>query len=195
MRFSRPTYWADHNARFAQAPASADDFHVARPRGLRLDPVFRLEETRTVSNDWVVRYDNRAACNWRGRAVRRRRAARCWSAKTRRARSRFAIAAARMRWTEIVRRRGGGRAARRTAPPARTVARRGAAPRPIIRGASASKAVGATSRLAARRSPTSSPWKPPQPWTRPNAPPLLRGDISIELTQGTFLTSFDINCG
>ena len=28
MRFSRPTYWADHNARFAQAPASADDFHV-----------------------------------------------------------------------------------------------------------------------------------------------------------------------
>jgi hypothetical protein len=41
------------------APASADDFHVAVPRGLRLDQVFRLEETRTVSNDWVVRYDNR----------------------------------------------------------------------------------------------------------------------------------------
>lgn len=52
-------YWADHNRRFAQAPASADDFHVARPRGLRLDTVFRLEEERTVSNDWVVRYDNR----------------------------------------------------------------------------------------------------------------------------------------
>ena len=30
-------YWADHNARFAQAPTSADDFHVARPRGVRLD--------------------------------------------------------------------------------------------------------------------------------------------------------------
>jgi len=52
-------YWADHNARFAQAPAASDDFHVARPRGLRLDTVFRLEEDRTVSNDWVVRYDNR----------------------------------------------------------------------------------------------------------------------------------------
>jgi transposase len=52
-------YWADHNRRFAHAPASADDFHVAVPRGLRLDQVFRLEETRTVSNDWVVRYDNR----------------------------------------------------------------------------------------------------------------------------------------
>jgi transposase len=52
-------YWADHNARFAIAPTSVDDFHVARPRGLRLDTVFRLEEARTVSNDWVVRYDNR----------------------------------------------------------------------------------------------------------------------------------------
>ena len=57
--FLETEYWADHNGRFAQAPAAADDFHVARPRGLRLDTVFRLEEDRTVSNDWVVRYDNR----------------------------------------------------------------------------------------------------------------------------------------
>ena len=57
--FLETEYWADHNARFARAPASADDFHVARPRGLRLDTVFRLEEKRTVSNDWVVRYHNR----------------------------------------------------------------------------------------------------------------------------------------
>ncbi len=52
-------YWADHNRRFAQAPTAADDFHVAVPRRLSLDQVFRLEEKRTVSNDWVVRYDNR----------------------------------------------------------------------------------------------------------------------------------------
>jgi transposase len=52
-------YWADHNRRFAQAPTSADDFHVAVPRGVQLDHVFRLEERRTVANDWVVRYDNR----------------------------------------------------------------------------------------------------------------------------------------
>jgi transposase len=57
--FLETEYWVDHNGRFAQAPAAADDFHVARPRGLRLDTVFRLEETRTVSNDWVVRYANR----------------------------------------------------------------------------------------------------------------------------------------
>jgi hypothetical protein len=58
-RFLETEYWADHNARFARPPASADDYHVACPRGLRLDTVFRLEETRTVSNDWVVRYHNR----------------------------------------------------------------------------------------------------------------------------------------
>jgi transposase len=57
--FLETTYWADHNRRFAHAPASADDFHVAVPRGVRLDQVFRLEEKRSVANDWVVRYDNR----------------------------------------------------------------------------------------------------------------------------------------
>jgi transposase len=58
--FLEGEYWADHNRRFAQAPASTDDFHVAVPRGVPLDQVFRLEEKRTVSNDWVVRYDNRS---------------------------------------------------------------------------------------------------------------------------------------
>jgi transposase len=57
--FLEAGYWADHNARFARPPASPDDFHVALPRGVRLDAVFRLEDTRIVSNDWVVRYDNR----------------------------------------------------------------------------------------------------------------------------------------
>lgn len=57
--FLETEYWTDHNRRFAQAPAAADDFHVAVPRGVRLDQVFRLEEKRSVSNDWVVRYDNR----------------------------------------------------------------------------------------------------------------------------------------
>ena len=59
IRFSRPSIGRTTIARFAQPPASSDDFHVARPRGMRLDAVFRLEEARTVSNDWVVRYDNR----------------------------------------------------------------------------------------------------------------------------------------
>ena len=58
--FLEREYWADHNRRFAQAPASTDDFHIAVSRGVQLDQVFRLEEKRTVSNDWVVRYDNRS---------------------------------------------------------------------------------------------------------------------------------------
>ena len=57
--FLETEYWPEHNRRFARAPASPDDFHVAVPRGLALETVFRLEETRTVSNDWVVRYANR----------------------------------------------------------------------------------------------------------------------------------------
>jgi transposase len=57
--FLETEYWADHQRRFARAPASPDDFHRAVPPRLSLDHVFRLEETRTVSNDWVVRYANR----------------------------------------------------------------------------------------------------------------------------------------
>lgn len=52
-------YWADHNHRFAQPPASPDDYHVAVPRSVRLDQVFRLVEKRALANDWVVRYHNR----------------------------------------------------------------------------------------------------------------------------------------
>jgi transposase len=57
--FLESEYWRDHNTRFARPPASTDDFHVARPAAGRLDRVFRLEESRTVANDWVVRYHNR----------------------------------------------------------------------------------------------------------------------------------------
>jgi transposase len=57
--FLEAEYWADHNRHFARAAASPDDFHVAVARGLSLDRVFRLEQPRTVSNDWVVRYANR----------------------------------------------------------------------------------------------------------------------------------------
>lgn len=57
--FLETEYWADHNGHFARPPASPDDFHRAVPPRVLLAEVFRLEETRTVSNDWVVRYANR----------------------------------------------------------------------------------------------------------------------------------------
>jgi transposase len=53
------TYWAGHNARFAQAPAAPEDFHTPVPGGVDLDQVFRLETTLTVGHDWVVRHANR----------------------------------------------------------------------------------------------------------------------------------------
>ena len=49
----------EHNARFAQAPASPDDFHRRTPSRGTLDRVLQLEETRVLSNDWVIRYDTR----------------------------------------------------------------------------------------------------------------------------------------
>jgi transposase len=58
--FLETTYWPQHNARFTQAPVAAADFHRRCPAARTLDRVFRLEETRTVGQDWVVRYHNRA---------------------------------------------------------------------------------------------------------------------------------------
>jgi transposase len=52
-------YWAAHNARFARPAASSEDFHLAAPRARQLDAVFRLQLSRHVSNDWVVRYHGR----------------------------------------------------------------------------------------------------------------------------------------
>jgi hypothetical protein len=57
--FLATTYVADHNARFARAPASVEDFHTSVPADVDLDQVFRLETTRTLGHDWVVRHDNR----------------------------------------------------------------------------------------------------------------------------------------
>jgi transposase len=57
--FLETTYLPEHNARFAQAPASSDDFHRRTPSRTTLDRVFQLEETRVLSNDWVIRYDTR----------------------------------------------------------------------------------------------------------------------------------------
>ena len=58
--FLETTYLPEHNARFAQAPASAEDFHRRTPSRIALDRAFQLEETRVVSNDWVIRYDTRS---------------------------------------------------------------------------------------------------------------------------------------
>src|SRR2546428_13560349 len=40
-------------------PASTDDFHRRTPSRTTLDRVLQLEETRVLSNDWVIRYETR----------------------------------------------------------------------------------------------------------------------------------------
>lgn len=57
--FLATEYWAEHNARFAQAAPSAEDFHTRAPSATVLARLFRLQTERTVGNDWVVRYHNR----------------------------------------------------------------------------------------------------------------------------------------
>ena len=52
-------YLTEHNARFARPPASPEDFHRPRRSRARLEQVFVVQETRALSNDWVVRYRNR----------------------------------------------------------------------------------------------------------------------------------------
>src|SRR6266566_574356 len=52
-------YLVEHNGRFARAAAKAEDYHRRAPRAAELDRIFRLESERTISEDWVVRYDNR----------------------------------------------------------------------------------------------------------------------------------------
>jgi hypothetical protein len=50
---------AEHNRRYARPALEATDYHQRRPTARQLDGVFRLEEERVLSEDWVVRYKNR----------------------------------------------------------------------------------------------------------------------------------------
>ena len=52
-------YLPEHNGRFRQAAAEAEDYHRRAPSAAELREVFRLESERIIGNDWVVRCDNR----------------------------------------------------------------------------------------------------------------------------------------
>lgn len=57
--FLQQHYLPDHNARFAREPAEPENYHRKAPKAPELDQVFCLETERSISNDWVVRYENR----------------------------------------------------------------------------------------------------------------------------------------
>jgi hypothetical protein len=58
-RFLQEQYLTDHNARFAREPAQPQDYHRKAPGRRELDQAFCLETERSISNDWVVRYEKR----------------------------------------------------------------------------------------------------------------------------------------
>ena len=58
-RYLEKYYLAEHNRRYARPAAAEADYHRRRPTARQLDEVFWLEEERVVSEDWVVRYNNR----------------------------------------------------------------------------------------------------------------------------------------
>ncbi len=59
-RYLEQEYLAEHNRRFARAPAARENFHRPAPSAAELRKVFRLESERVISNDWVVSYGGRS---------------------------------------------------------------------------------------------------------------------------------------
>ena len=58
-QFLEQSYLPEHNQRYCVTPASGEDFHRPKPNLRSLEEVFCMEEQRTLSNDWVVRYNGR----------------------------------------------------------------------------------------------------------------------------------------
>jgi len=52
-------YLPEHNQRFRRVAARPEDYHRGRPEAAKLDRIFCLERERVISDDWVVRYENR----------------------------------------------------------------------------------------------------------------------------------------
>jgi transposase len=57
--FLQQEYLPDHNAKFAREAREPQDYHRKAPPRRELEQVFRLETERSISNDWVVRHENR----------------------------------------------------------------------------------------------------------------------------------------
>ena len=75
-QFLQEQYLEQHNERYAREAAEAEDYHRKKPSGRELEQVFCLETERSISNDWVVRYENRYFFSWSGAAIIRRGRAR-----------------------------------------------------------------------------------------------------------------------
>ena len=52
-------YLPEHNRRFGRPAGRRENYHRRAPYAVKLGKIFRLERERAISDDWVVRYDNR----------------------------------------------------------------------------------------------------------------------------------------
>ena len=58
-RYLEAEYLVEHNERFGRVALRREDYHRRGPGKSVLDRIFRLESERVISEDWVVRYENR----------------------------------------------------------------------------------------------------------------------------------------
>jgi transposase len=58
-RFLHKKFLATFNRRFAKKAAQPADLHRRVPRGVDMDRVLSIRETRVVQNDWTLRFENR----------------------------------------------------------------------------------------------------------------------------------------
>jgi hypothetical protein len=58
-RFLQERFLPAFNRRFVKKAAQPGDLHRRVPRGLDLERVLSIRETRVVQNDWTLRYENR----------------------------------------------------------------------------------------------------------------------------------------
>jgi hypothetical protein len=186
-------------------PASTDDFHRRTPSRTTLDRVFQLEETRVLSNDWVIRYETRCF-----QVARQSHQAPARSTVLVRENASGAIEIRYrerlMQWTEIAApvkpTPAGGRTPLSTAPhrPARPRAdhpwRRDTRvidrERMLTGPPSREASVEAAAAVDAKNAPTAA-WKPTERFPRAPTSRIARseGDISISLRMGTFLFRVD----
>ena len=150
-------------------PASTDDFHRRTPNRVTLDRVLQLEETRVLSNDWVIRYDTRCL-----QVARQSHQAPARSTVLVRENASGAIEiryrGRLMQWTEIAAPVKPTPAAGRT--PLSTAPHRPARPSADHPWRRDTRAID-RERALSRRPAVKSLWKLTQPWTPTTRPPLL----------------------
>jgi hypothetical protein len=56
-QYLEQAYLPQHNRRFSRPAAQAEDYHRRKPTARELHQIFRLQSTRSISRDWVVRHE------------------------------------------------------------------------------------------------------------------------------------------